>query len=128
MNHLQEKANGAKTVPPATAPKANATPQSTKVETKTLNLETTAEKRIKNLQIFEKICGKHNFLKEKSDELNAYLVGRDGLKETVTIENTNGLCLEISNSAVITEILNLSQSKIFALLEESEKEVLKFII
>lgn len=128
MNALQDKANGAKIVTPATAPKANATPQNGKSEAKTLILETTAEKRIKNLQIFEKICEKHNFLKEKSDELNAYLVGRDGLKETVTIENTNGLCLEISNSSVITEILNLSQSKIFALLEESEKEVLKFVI
>ena len=111
MNDLTTKANGAKTVTPATAPKANATTQNAKVETKTLNLETTAEKRIKNLMIFEKISEKHNFLKEKSDELNAYLVGRDGLKETVTIENTNGLCLEISNSSVITEILNLARAK-----------------
>ena len=128
MNDLTTKANGAKTVTPATATKANAKIENGKVEQKTLKLETTAEKRIKNLSIFGKICEKHDFLKEKSDELNAYLVGRDGLKETISIENTNGMTLEISNSGIITEVLKLCQVKLFSLLEESEKEVLNFEI
>ena len=128
MNDLTTKANGAKTVTPATATKANAKSENAKVEQKTLKLETTAEKRIKNLSIFAKICEKHDFLKEKSDELNAYLVGRDGLKETISIENTNGMTLEISNSGIITEVLKLCQVKLFSLLEESEKEVLNFEI
>ena len=128
MNDLKEKANAVKIVTDAKETKANGKETKSKLDLKSLQLETSAEKRIKNLSIFERICEKHTFLKAKSDELNSYLVGRDGLKETVTIQNTNGLCIEISNSSIITEILTLSQVKLFSLLEESEKEVLNFSI
>ena len=88
MNALDQKANGTKTVLPATDKKANAKEETQKNVLKPINLETTAEKRIKNAEHFQKICEKHTFLKNKADELNAYNIGRDGLKEKITIENT----------------------------------------
>ncbi len=128
MNDLTTKANGAKTVTPATEPKANTKTEKLKSEDKKIIIETTAEKRLKNLENFQKVCMKFNFLKKKSDDLNAYMIGRDGLKETLIIENTDGQTFEISNTLIIAEILNLGQNKLFELLEKAEKEVLDFTI
>lgn len=128
MNDLTVKANGAKIVPSATDAKANTKDANAKNELKMLKLETTAEKRIKNLENFQALCHKFNFLKKKSDDLNSYLVGRDGLKETLIIENTDGKTFEISNSRIIEKILLISQEELFSLLEGTETEVLKFQI
>lgn len=128
MNDLTTKANGAKTVTPATDAKTNGKTEISKVEAKKLILETTAEKRLKNLENFQKVCMKFTFLKKKSDDLSAYMVGRDGLKETLIIENTDGQTFEISNTIIIGEILNLGQTKLFELLDKAEKEVLNFNI
>lgn len=128
MSELTTKANGAKKVTPATEPQANAKPTNVKNEVSSIKIETTAEKRIKNLEHFEKICRKHNFLKEKADDLNAYLISRDGLKENLAIQNTDGQVFEISNSHIISEILTLCQEKLHNLLDESEKEVINYKI
>lgn len=128
MNDLTTKANGEKKVSPATDPKANAKSENAKNTTILPKLETSAEKRIKNLENFQSLCHKFNFLKKKSDDLNAYLVGRDGLKETLIIENTDGKTFEISNSRIIEKILLISQSELYNLLDTTEKQVLKFDI
>ncbi|KNB60966.1 hypothetical protein [Chryseobacterium sp. Hurlbut01] len=128
MNDLNIKANGLKKVNPATDTKANGKSENSKLDAKALILDTTAEKRIKNLENFQKLCARHNYLKHKSDKLNSYLIGRDGLKETLTIECAEGEDFEISNTAIIGEILELCQNKLFDLLEKSEKEVLEFKI
>ena len=117
MNDLQTKANGANKVPPATDPKANAKSTTVKSETILPKLETSAEKRIKNLENFQALCSKFNFLKHKSDDLNAYLVGRDGLKETLIIENTDGKTFEMSNSRIIEKILLIAQEELYNLLD-----------
>lgn len=128
MSTLDHKANGAKAVTPATDTKANAKTEILKVETKPIILETTAEKRIKNAENFSQICKKHNFLKEKSDELNAYIIGRDGIKETIKIKNAEQVSFEISNTAIIGKILELCQTELFGMVDKSEKEVLEFIV
>lgn len=128
MTELTTKANGAKIVTPATETKANAKSDIAKTDLKMPKLETTAEKRIKNLEHFQSLCHKFNFLKKKSDDLNAYLIGRDGLKETLIIENTDGKTFEISNSRIIEKILLISQEELYNLLEGTETEVLKFQI
>ena len=117
-----------KTVIPATDKKANSKEETQKNVVKAINLETTAEKRIKNAEHFQKICEKHTFLKHKSDELNAYNIGRDGLKEKITIENTDGMEFEISNSVIIGKILTLCANELNDLVENSEKEVLNFTV
>lgn len=128
MNELQQKANGLKTVNPATDAKANGKSENLKLDAKALILETTAEKRIKNLENFQKLCARHNYLKNKSDGLNSYLISRDGMRETLTIECAEGEDFEISNTLIIGDILELCQNKLFDLLEKSEKEVLEFTI
>lgn len=128
MNDLTTKANGEKKVSSATDPKANAKSENTKSVSVLPKLETSAEKRIKNLENFQSLCHKFNFLKKKSDDLNAYLVGRDGLKETLIIENTDGKTFEISNTRIIEKILLIAQDELFVLLDGTEKEVLKFDI
>ena len=67
-------------------------------------------------------------LKQKADELNAYNIGRDGLKEKITIENTDGMKFEISNSVIIGKILTLCANELNDLVENSEKEVLNFTV
>lgn len=128
MSDLQTKANGANKVTPATDPKENAKSANGKSENIFPKLETSAEKRIKNLENFQALCGKFNFLKLKSDELGAYLVGRDGLKETLILENSDGKTFEISNSRIIEKILLIAQEELYNLLDGSEQEVLKFQI
>lgn len=128
MNDLTTKANGEKKVPSATDQKANAKNENVKSTSVLPKLETTAEKRIKNLENFQSLCSKFNFLKMKSDDLNAYLIGRDGLKETLIIENTDGKTFQIANSRIIEKILLISQEELFNLLDGTEKEVLKFNI
>jgi len=128
MNTLKNTANGAKTVTPAKETKANTTNANAKVEAKSLFFETTAEKRIKNAENFNQICKKHQFLKEKSDELNAYVIGRDGIKETIKIQNAEQVSFEIGNTAIIGKILDLCQNELYDMVEKSEKEVLDFIV
>lgn len=128
MNELTTKANAVKKVSASTEPKENAKTVNMKNETILPKLETTAEKRIKNLENFQALCGKFNFLKHKSDDLNAYLVGRDGLKETLILENTDGKTFEISNSRIIDKILLIAQEELYKLLDSSEADVLNFQI
>lgn len=128
MTQLTQKANEAKKVTSATTTETAKQGENTKKADLKAIFETTAEKRIKNHQLFMKICEKYNFLKVKSDKLNAYLVGRDALKESVIIENSDGQTFEIGNSVIISKILEVCQSELFRLLEESEKEVLNFNI
>ena len=128
MNELTTKATEAKKVPSATDTKANVKSENAKKESLKPILEGSAEKRIKNLEHFEKICQKHNFLMKKADALGSYLLSRDGLKETLIVENTDGQTFEINNSNIIEEILILCQNKIFGLLDNSEKAVVDFKI
>lgn len=128
MNTLTAKENAEKKVSALTDTKENAKTNNSKVTSVLPKIETTAEKRIKNLENFQALCSKFNFLKHKSDDLNAYLIGRDGLKETLIIENTDGKTFEISNSRIIGKILLIAQEELFNLLDNSEKEVLNYHI
>ena len=128
MSDLTTKANGEKKVPSATDTKANVKNDIVKNEVLKPILEGIAEKRIKNKDIFDKICQKHSFLGKKADDLSTYLISRDGLKETLIIENSDGQTFEINNSNIIEEILIICQEKVFKLLEDSEKAVVSFQI
>lgn len=88
----------------------------------------TAEQRIKNLEIFKKLAEKHEFLREKADNLNAFLVSRDGMKEKLTITSDANVHFEISNSIIIEQILNLCVSKLDELIEQSNQQILTYNI
>ncbi|AQX08049.1 hypothetical protein [Elizabethkingia ursingii] len=89
---------------------------------------TTADDRLKNLNLFQKLAEKHNFLKDKADTLNAYMIGRDGMKEKLSIKSDCGMEFQISNSNIIEEILILCTSKLDKMMEESNTQILTFNI
>ncbi|MBT0549192.1 hypothetical protein OKE68_02705 [Riemerella anatipestifer] len=88
----------------------------------------SAEQRIKNLDIIQKMAEKHKFLKLKRDSLNAFMVSRDGLKEKLFIMNDNGESFEISNGTIISELLDVCSKKLDDMLQESEMQILNFQI
>lgn len=89
---------------------------------------TTAEDRLKNFNLFQKLGEKHTFLKDKADTLNAYMIGRDGMKERLSIKSDCGMEFQISNSNIIEEILTLCSSKLDKMIEESNTQILTFKI
>ena len=102
--------------------------QDKKIEIAKMLNPTTAEQRIKNHNIFGKMVEKHEFLTEKADNLNAYLVGRDGMKEKLSINSDSGMSFEISNSNIIEEILSLCAQRLDEKIENSKTEILTFDI
>lgn len=140
MNELTKNGTEAKTVTSATASNGKianvketpgtqkATIQEKKEELKKILEPVSAEQRIKNAENFQKLAEKHKFLTEKADDLNSFMIGRDGLKERVRISNDNGQIFEISNSVVIEEVLNLCASKLETLVEDSKTQILTFHI
>ena len=139
MNELTKNGTEAKTVTSATANgkiantketpgTQKATIQERKEELKKILEPVSAEQRIKNAENFQKLAEKHKFLTEKADDLNSFMIGRDGLKEKVRISNDNGQIFEISNSVVIEEVLNLCASKLETLVDESREQILTFHI
>lgn len=91
-------------------------------------LKPTAESRIKKLQNFQILADKHKFLLSKNDELQKFIVSSDGTKEKIVLKNAQGFNLEISNSAVITEVVEVVKKKLETITKESENEVLTFSI
>ena len=89
---------------------------------------TTAEQRIKNHVNFTTLVDKHKFLTEKADNHNAYMIGRDGMKEKLSIKSDSGMSFEISNSNIIEEILILCGNKLAKMLDDSNKQILTFEI
>ncbi|MDY3362641.1 hypothetical protein PG623_01360 [Riemerella anatipestifer] len=88
----------------------------------------SAEQRIKNLDIIQKMAEKHKFLKLKRDSLNAFMVSRDGLNEKLFIMNDNEESFEISNGTIISELLDVCSKKLDDMLQESEIQILNFQI
>lgn len=88
----------------------------------------SAEQRIKNLEILQKMADKHKFLKEKRDSLNAFMVARDGMKERLIIMNDNHENFEITNGVIISELLNICSQKLDEMLEESNQQITAFQI
>ncbi|MFC4688675.1 hypothetical protein ACFO4P_17165 [Epilithonimonas pallida] len=139
MNNLKTKENDVKAVASSTetatvVKNGNSTEaknqqlQGKKEQITKLLTPTTAEQRIKNHSLFSKMVEKHGFLTEKADSLNAYTVGRDGMKEKLVIKSDSGMSFEISNSNIIEEILILCASKLDEKLKESNNQILAFEI
>lgn len=140
MNKLEQKADSVKTVAPALAT-AKETEKSTIAEkTKKSTFETkkeelkqiltppSAEQRLKNLDYFKKLADKHRFLANKHDELTAFRISKDGMREKIVMMSEDDTVLEINNPLIIDEVLNLCENKLSDLLKESENQILAFEI
>ena len=139
MNALKEKGNDVKKVASSAdvATVANSAKSETSKNSKLQDKKTeiakmltpaTAEQRIQNHNIFKKMVEKHEFLTEKADNLNAYMVGRDGMKEKLSIHSDSGMDFEISNSNIIEEILNLCAQRLDEKIFDSKTDILTFEI
>lgn len=139
MNALQQKGNDVKKVASstelATVAKNGITEnsknqqlQEKKEQINKMLAPTTAEQRIKNHVNFTTLVDKHKFLTEKADNHNAYMIGRDGMKEKLSIKSDSGMSFEISNSNIIEEILILCGNKLAKMLDDSNKQILTFEI
>ena len=139
MNALQQKGDEAKKVASSTElatvaknGKAedlkNQQLQEKKEQINKILAPTTAEQRIKNHVNFTTLVDKHKFLTEKADNHNAYMIGRDGMKEKLSIKSDSGMSFEISNSNIIEEILILCGNKLAKMLDDSNKQILTFEI
>lgn len=140
MNELKNKVQVVKIVPTAEKVAENGKSVAPSKEIKNNDLEVkkqeldkilnpiSVDARIKNVGNLQKLVDKHIFLKEKADELTAFLVGRDGLKEKLTISSDRDTIIEISNSVVIEKILSVCENTLDELLETSENQIVSFSI
>lgn len=91
-------------------------------------LRPSAENRIKKMQNFQLMAEKHEFLQNKKDELEKFIISSDGTKEKITLSNAKGFILEISNSQVVEEMTNVVSKKLQLFLDASEKDILNYTI
>lgn len=140
MSNLQAKNDSVKTVAHVTetakAPQkvtnaqktSNTTLEAKKEELKQILTPTTAEQRLKNLDHFKKLAEKHKFLANKHDELTAFRISKDGMREKIVMMSEDETVLEINNPLIIDEVLNLCETKLSDLLRESENQIIAFEI
>lgn len=112
----------------ATTPKETEKKQEAQKSSTMINeiINPTAEARIKKMQNMIILADKHAFLKEKSDELEKFILSSDGTKEKITLSNAKGFTLDITNSQVVEEVTEVCKKIISRFLEDSEKSILSY--
>jgi len=88
----------------------------------------TAQSRIQKIKNFEILANKFNFLENKKQELEQFIISNDGTKEKLTLSNVNGYKFEVSNSQVLEKVVELLDAELTTFLEKSEKEILAYSI
>ena len=88
----------------------------------------TAEERIKNAEKFTILTKKYDHLKNKKEELEKFKISSDGMKEKIFFENAEGFKLEVSNSNIVEEMLQLAEKTLSNILTNTEKQVQEFVI
>jgi hypothetical protein len=91
-------------------------------------LNPSASARIKKLENFQLLAKKHDFLEQKRNHLDKFIISSDGTKEKVILKNAEGFEFEVSNSQVVEQVLEVIQKNLDQFIEKSEKEVLAFQI
>lgn len=91
-------------------------------------LHPTVESRLKKLETFKLLAEKHKFLSGKNDDLQKFIASSDGMKEKAVLKNSQGFEFEISNSSVISKVIDVIQSELQTITTASEKQVLEFSI
>lgn len=110
-------------------PKAEKAVQMEKASAKVRDIfSPSADGRIKKLENFQLLASRYNFLKNKQDELERFILSSDGTKEKVVLSNASGFSIEVSNTQVVEKVQNLVQAELEAFLKLSEKEIVNFQI
>ena len=92
------------------------------------NLKPTAEDRIKNAEKFQILTEKYSHLKAKKEEMEKFKISSDGTKDRIYFENSEGYKLEVSNSNIIEEMINLAELTLNKILINTQSEVQSFVI
>lgn len=88
---------------------------------------TRAIDRLGKFEQFQKLGERYNFLKDKDRELRNFTISQNGVASKVSLE-CQGSKVEISNSLIIKKVVELCQSELDSLLDETESEIVKFEI
>lgn len=91
-------------------------------------LNPTAEDRINRANNFAILAKKHQFLKNKSEELDRFLISSDGTKENIHLTNAEGFKFEVSNTQVIEKVVQTISEQLNVFLEKSNREILDFTV
>lgn len=91
-------------------------------------LNPTAEQRIKNMENFKILSERYQFLQDKDNELQRFIISSDGTKEKITLSNANGFTFEVTNSQTIKAVTEVIHKHLKEMLTTAEKEVLAFSI
>ena len=91
-------------------------------------LSPSAGARIKKLENFQILAKKHDFLQQKRNSLDTFIISSDGTKEKVILKNAEGYEFEVSNSQVVEQVLEVIQKNLETFVSKSEKEILAFQI
>ena len=91
-------------------------------------LSPTANARIKKLENFQLLAKRHQFLVDKTEQLDKFIISSDGTKEKIVLKNAEGYEFEVSNSQVVEKVTDLIKAELAVFVEKSEKEVLTFPI
>lgn len=92
------------------------------------NFKPTAEERIKNAEKFKILTSKYDHLKAKKEEMEKFKISSDGTKERIYFENSEGFKLEVSNSNIVNNMLQLAENTLNEIVNKTEKEVQEFVI
>lgn len=88
----------------------------------------SANERILRADNFKVLTDRFSVLRGRQDDLTKLILSKDGSKETLTITNSSGKKYEVTNSAVIADVVTLLKTKGDAALEATAQEIVNFII
>lgn len=88
----------------------------------------TAEDRIKRAENFQILSTKYTHLKMKNEELERFIISKDGMREKLVLENSGGHKIEVNNSTVLGKAIDLLKNELQHLLSEADREIKEFVI
>ena len=90
-------------------------------------VQTTVEERFNKLEEFQALQRKHEKIKAKNQSLKVLKRSNDSLGAEITI-SAGSEEISLNNAALVGEVLDLLSGKLEAISQETEKEVLTFVI
>ena len=79
----------------------------------------TAEQRIKNLRNLNLLTERFELLKDKEDELTAFMLSSDGSEDRFKLSNSSGHSFDFTNSQVIDEVCEVVGKHLKAKIENT---------
>lgn len=88
----------------------------------------SAETKLKKAEQLRIIGDKYNFLKQKEDDLNNYVLSSDGTNEKIELTNKSGFKFVVTNTRTIEQVIEFLQKDLGEFILKAEKEIQEFVI